>query len=234
MLEALLIVGGGLLGSGHCIGMCGGFVLTLGSRAPHWRANLLRQLIYAGGRVSVYVLAGAVAGFSSWRLGRELPSIVNAQAILSILAGLLLVAEGLFALGVVPRPFAARAGCPGAGAYAALLHGREAGVVFVAGLVNGLLPCGLVYAYLALAASAGDLFRGAAVMALFGLGTLPSMVLTGLGGSLLGLSWRRRLFRLAAWCLLLTGLLALARGAGFLNAVLPGAGVVGPCCAGSS
>jgi sulfite exporter TauE/SafE len=217
MVESLLIVAGGLLGSGHCIGMCGGFVLTLGASAPHWRANLLRQSLYAAGRVATYILAGAVAGFTGWRLAREWPDLVNVQAILSMIAGLLLIAEGLFALGILRRPFASHAGCPGAGRLALLLRGKETAAVFVAGLANGLLPCGLVYAYLALAASSGDLFRGGAVMALFGAGTLPSMLLTGLGGSLLSLPWRRRLFRIAALCMLLTGVLALARGIGFLD-----------------
>jgi sulfite exporter TauE/SafE len=216
MFECLLIVAGGLLGSGHCIGMCGGFVLTLGSHAPHWRCNMARQLLFASGRIATYTLGGAIAGFGGWRLGSDLHTVVNVQAILSLLAGTLLVLEGLFSLGLVRRPFTVQ-GCPGAGGFAALLQAREKATVFVGGLVNGLLPCGLVYAYLALAASSGQLFRGAAVMALFGLGTVPALVLTGLTGTLLGLPWRRRLFRLAAWCLLLTGVLALARGIGFLD-----------------
>jgi sulfite exporter TauE/SafE len=218
MLEALLIFAGGVCGSGHCIGMCGGFVLTLGSTARAARANLLRQLIYATGRVSVYVLAGAVAGFTSWRLGRELPALVQVQAILALIAGVLLIAEGLFALAIVPRPFARRhAGCPGAGMLATLLRGKEPSAVFVAGLVNGMLPCGLVYAYLALAASTGDLLCGAGTMLLFGAGTLPAMVLTGMAGSLISLPWRRRLFQVAACCMLLTGALAMGRGVGFLD-----------------
>jgi sulfite exporter TauE/SafE len=219
MVEALLIVAGGLCGSGHCIGMCGGFVLTLGGTARSWRTNLFRQLLYATGRISTYTLAGAVVGFTSWQLGRELPEVVHVQAILSILAGVMLVAEGLFALGMVPRPFAhTHAGCPGAGALGMLLRGKEASAVFVAGLMNGVLPCGLVYGYLALAASSGQMLLGAGTMTLFGLGTLPSMLLTGMAGSLLRLSWRRRLFQLAACCMLLTGVLALVRGAMFLHA----------------
>ena len=73
-----------------------------------------------------------------------------------------------------------------------------------------------MYGYLALAASTGDLLHGAGTMLLFGVGTLPAMVLTGLVGSLLSLSWRRRLFHLAACCMLLTGVLAIWRGVGFL------------------
>jgi hypothetical protein len=54
--------------------------------------------------------------------------------------------------------------------------------VFLGGVVNGLLPCGLVYAYLALAAGAGGSLRGALAMALFGLGTMPLLALVGCGG----------------------------------------------------
>jgi sulfite exporter TauE/SafE len=198
--------------------MCGGFVLTLGSTAHTARSNLLRQLIYATGRLSVYVIAGAIAGFTSRQLGREMPALVHVQAILALLAGVLLVAEALVALGFVTRPFSRRhAGCPGAGLMAALLSGKEASSIFVAGLANGVLPCGLVYAYLALAASTGDLFHGAGTMLLFGVGTLPSMVLTGLAGTLLRLPWRRRLFQTAACCMLLTGVLAMGRGVAFFH-----------------
>jgi sulfite exporter TauE/SafE len=212
MIESLLIVVGGLLGSGHCVGMCGGFVLTLGSQATNYRQNLVRQIVYAVGRVSVYILAGAFVGFGSWKLGQGVLSIVNLQACLSIFAGLLLILEGVFAAGLVRRPFVSHAGCPGASAFASMLHAPTWSAVFAAGLANGLLPCGLVYAYLALAASAGSLFHGAAVMGLFGLGTMPAMIVTGLAGSLLSLSWRHRIFRLAAWCMILTGMLSLWRG----------------------
>lgn len=213
MIESLLIIAGGLLGSGHCIGMCGGFALTLGSQAQNpWR-NLLRQCVYALGRVSVYVLAGAFVGFGSWQLGRSNLGVVTVQAGLSIVAGLFLIAEGAFSAGLLSRPFASTKGCPGVNGFASLLKAPNLLSVFVGGLVNGLLPCGLVYGYLALAASAGNLFTGAAVMGLFGLGTLPALILTGLTGSLLSHIWRQRMFRIAAFCMILTGAMSLWRGA---------------------
>jgi uncharacterized protein len=211
-MEWLLIFVGGLLGSGHCIGMCGGFVLTLGSQSLSWHNNALRQIVYALGRISVYTLAGAMVGFGIWRMERTPFSIVNLQAILSLVAGGMLILEGIFSAGLLRRPFAASGGCPGANLYATMLRAPNLSSVFVAGLVNGLLPCGLVYAYLLLAASSGNLFSGAAVMGLFGLGTLPAMMLTGLAGSLLSLSWRRRIVHLAAWCMILTGVISIWRG----------------------
>jgi sulfite exporter TauE/SafE len=226
MIESLLIVAGGLLGAGHCIGMCGGFALTLGSAAKNPWQNLLRQTVYAFGRVSVYVLAGAFVGFGSWQLGRDGVGLVRLQACLSIVAGLFLIAEGLFSAGWLPRPFATKAGCPSVNLFAAMLRAPNLSSVFVGGLVNGLLPCGLVYAYLALAASAGNLFTGAAVMALFGLGTMPVLILTGITGSVLSLVWRQRIFRIAAYCMILTGALALWRGA---SAAMWSPGQESPC-----
>jgi len=212
MIEAPLIVVGGLLGAGHCIGMCGGFVLTLGSQAASRRDNLVRQVVYALGRVVVYALAGAFVGFGTARLGLSLSDLVPLQAILALVAGAMLVAEGFFSAGWVPRPFAASGGCPGATVFATLLRAPHLAAVFVAGVVNGMLPCGLVYAYLALAASAGHIGQSALVMALFGVGTLPAMVLTGLAGSLLTHVWRRRIVLVAASCMIVTGALSIWRG----------------------
>jgi sulfite exporter TauE/SafE len=90
--------------------------------------------------------------------------ILNFQAGLSIVAGMFLIAEGdLFSTGFVPRPFASRGGRPRVNVFATLLSATTLACVFAGELVNGLLPCGPFYAYLALAASAGNVF-GAAVI----------------------------------------------------------------------
>jgi sulfite exporter TauE/SafE len=88
---------------------------------------------------------------------------------------------------------------------------------FSAGLFTGLLPCGLVYAFVSLAASTGDLLHGAATMLAFGLGTVPLMVLTGTGAMLLGVRVRQRLWQVAAWSVVVTGLLTIGRGVAFLQ-----------------
>ena len=79
MIEAPLIVLGGLLGSAHCLGMCGGFVLTLSVRGRRTMTELQRQSIYAAGRISTYPVAGATAGFVGLRLPHWLPSATLAQ-----------------------------------------------------------------------------------------------------------------------------------------------------------
>ncbi len=215
MIEWGMILLGGMLGSSHCVGMCGGFALTLGSVQNRFLANLRRQLVYSAGRIATYTLAGALTGYGAWRMVFELRTVLNLQAMLAFLAGVLLIGQGLISLGVV-RLGGARGGetsCSSARLFASLLTARDLRSVFVAGLLNGLLPCGLVYAYLALAASSGTMGLGAATMAVFGLGTVPIMVATGCGGALLSVRWRTGVLRVAAGCMILSGGLALWRGA---------------------
>lgn len=217
MIEALMLFVGGLLGSAHCVGMCGAFVLTLGSTQRSWSANAVRQLAYSAGRISVYVFGGAVAGFAGWKLGRDMPALVNAQAILAIVAGGLLILEGAFSAGLLRRPGTGVGGCAAASSFAAMLRAPRLGSVVAAGVLNGFLPCGLVYAYLALAAAAGSVHQGALVMLLFGIGTVPALLMAGLSGTLVSVAARRRLFLVAAWCMMATGGMSIARGATFLQ-----------------
>lgn len=215
MTELPFVVVGGLLGSAHCVGMCGGFALTLGSATTAWRANLVRQGLFGCGRVFTYAALGAAAGYGGRKLVSAAP-LTNAQAWLAVVAGALLVWQGLTAAGLVRfrrRPNAAKPACLGPGLLGTLLRTRGSAAALSAGVVTGLLPCGLVYAFLALAAGSGTMGRGMMVMTCFGLGTLPMMTLVGLGTSLVGVSRRRQMLRAAAWCVVLTGAVSLARGA---------------------
>jgi sulfite exporter TauE/SafE len=94
-----------------------------------------------------------------------------------------------------------------------LLTTRDPIGPFLAGVLTGFLPCGLVYAMLALAAASGSLAAGAAVMGAFGVGTLPIMTALGLGASLAGIAWRARMLRLAALSVIVVGVISLGRGA---------------------
>lgn len=211
---------GGLLGSSHCVGMCGGFALSLGAGAANLRSNLARQLLYSLGRIFTYAAGGAAVGYGGWRIARDLPPLVHAQAWLCLAAGVLLMVQGLSAAGWLMwrRTKSRRSGCLAAGLFAQYLRAPGWTNVFLAGVLNGLLPCGLVYAFLALATSRGTMLAGLVQMAVFGLGTVPIMVLSGCGGSLLSFAGRQRLLRLAACCVVLTGMLTIARGVAFLRA----------------
>lgn len=222
MLELPLVFLGGLLGSAHCIGMCGPFALAIGAGSANFRGNLWRQLIYTGGRIFTYATLGAMAGFGGWRLAQSIPAIVNVPAILAVLAGGLLLFQGLLAADFIPRGVRGRGSslCLGGSLLATFLSEPRWNRVFLAGVFTGFLPCGLVYAFLALAGSSANLLTAMATMAVFGAGTAPIMILTGCGGSLMSLANRRRLHKIAAWCVVLTGAVSLARGFGFLH--IPG------------
>jgi sulfite exporter TauE/SafE len=223
MIELPLVLLGGLLGSAHCVGMCGGFALTVGLGARNQAANVRRQLVYSCGRVFTYAFLGSAAGFAGFWFVQQTRALVHAQVGLSLLAGALLTVQGLLALGVFRRRGAGWPGigprppCPAGTLVGAFLSSPRWTDVFVAGVLNGLLPCGLVYSYLSLASSTASLPGGLATMLAFGAGTVPVMVLTGTGSSLLSYAARRGLFQLAAVCVLLTGVLAIARGVAFLE-----------------
>lgn len=157
LLGAALLTG---LGGGvHCVGMCGGFASASASRGGSWPWHL--------GRFTTYATLGALVG----SLGISLPGPAWLPA---AIAGALVVYFALRLAGLVgtgglhfPMPKAllslgARFG-----------RGNSVGARFGLGLITGLLPCGLVYAALALALAAQTPLEGAAVMVVFGTGTVP-------------------------------------------------------------
>jgi len=222
MIELPLLLTAGILGSSHCIGMCGPFALTIGSNAPTWRQNLARQLVYSVGRIFTYSVLGAIAGFCAYRLSAYSVGLLNVASALAIVAGLFLIYEGLRAAGWIRRRSLAthQGPCLGGTFLATFLNSPNFGGYFLAGVFTGFLPCGLVYGVLAFAATTQDVWWGAIAMATFGVGTVPVMVATGGAGSLISLATRRRLFRVAAYCLIATGAISVARGAGFVE--IPG------------
>ncbi|MGI9456832.1 MAG: sulfite exporter TauE/SafE family protein [Aeoliella sp.] len=220
MTELSLIFIGGLLGSSHCLGMCGPLALTLGMAEVGIAANMRRQLVYSAGRIFTYGFLGAGAGFCGWWLSHQPMAMVNAQSLLAIGAGIFLVIIGLASTGVLPdmRVFSLLPkGCGAAGWLKTYLTAPGLTGALLAGVFTGFLPCGLVYAFLTLAAASANLFHGWLTMTLFGLGTVPLMVLTGCGGSLLSHGMRSRVLQVAAWCVVVAGLITLTRGIGFMQ-----------------
>ncbi len=229
MIELPLIFIAGLLGSSHCIGMCGGFALLIGMGDSNVRSNLWAQTVYSLGRIFTYLVLGVLAGYFGNRLSTQLSGWVNVPAILSVTAGIFLIIQGLIAAGVrfrKQKQFTSH-GCLAGSFLATFLRSKKTSDRFIAGLLTGLLPCGLVYAFLSMAAASGSLITGSLVMLVFGFGTVPLMMLTGVSGSLMSLIARQRLLKLAAWCVVITGVLTLARGAGYLS--LPGS-TAQPAC----
>jgi sulfite exporter TauE/SafE len=232
MIELPLVFLGGLLGSAHCVGMCGGFAVTIGLGGRGLSTNLLRQITYTSGRILTYGFLGVAAGYAGLWLSLRAGTLVNVQAGLSILAGGLLMIQGMLALGVLPRrilPAISGGGTPClAGTFAGpFLTAPGWSNVLIAGVLTGFLPCGLVYGFLTLASSSASVLHGLLTMCAFGAGTAPIMILTGAGGSLLSHASRRQLLRVSAICVLLTGVVSVARGVLFVQ--FPGSEALDVC-----
>ena len=223
MIELPLIFVAGFLGSAHCIGMCGPFALLLGGSSHSWRRGLFRQGLYSVGRIFTYVTIGAVSGFCGIHFSHVAAEWINVPACLSIAAGLFLTGQGLATLGIVRLPgrFSSEGAgvCLAGGLLTQFLRNPRDVDVFIAGILTGMLPCGLVYGFAGIAASQQDVLTGVLVMASFGLGTVPIMVVTGIGGRVASMSARVRVLRAAAWCLTLAGILSIVRGVSFLGQV---------------
>ncbi|MEQ9570430.1 MAG: sulfite exporter TauE/SafE family protein [Longimicrobiales bacterium] len=161
----------GLVGSPHCMGMCGGFAVACGGgrRGVAWHA----------GRLTTYAVLGAVAG----GFGAALPGPPWVAAVVS--AALLIWFAGALA-GLVPEPTLR---IPGVSGLAGRAIGKGGfGPGYALGLATGLLPCGLVYAALAIPVASGAPMVGAASMVAFGLGTVPALAAMTVGA-------RRLVFR---------------------------------------
>lgn len=212
-LTLLAALTAGLLGSGHCLGMCGGIAGALGASANSAAASPVAAagytLVFNLGRVLGYTLIGAAAGW----LGGGLISMGELPAWSAVargLTGLLMVMIGLqIAFRWSLLRFVEQSGAIFWARLAPvarrLLPARTPAHAMLLGVLWGWLPCGLVYSVLLMALLAGDAARSAALMAVFGLGTLPAMTLTGLAGARLKLSLQRPGLRFVAG-LLLVGL----------------------------
>lgn len=233
MIELSLVFVAGILGTAHCLGMCGPFALTIGSSASTWSGALAKQAAYSAGRVFTYGFLGAVAGFCGSQLMQAWPAVLNVPAILAIVAGILIVYQGLKATGLFRNRgvHGNSMPCLAGGLLGSFLRQPKISGVFLAGVFTGLLPCGLLYGMLALAVSSRSIVWGGATMMVFGLGTVPAMLLAGVSGWLMDLATRRRLYGLAAWCLILTGGISVVRGVSFLRLgreQAPGCPLCGP------
>ncbi len=176
---ALFLVG--LLGGAHCVGMCGGIVGALAMGSP---ARWSMHLAYNGGRILSYTIAGALAG-ALGAAGLGLEGQVPARLLLYLFANLMLVALGLYLIGVTRAlAFTERLGQALWRRLQPLtrrfLPATRVTQAFPLGMLWGWLPCGLVYSALASALAAGSAQRGALLMLAFGAGTLPNLLLAGI------------------------------------------------------
>lgn len=179
----------GLFSSIHCIGMCGSIIGTLTlSLKPEIRNNKSTLfpfvLNYNIGRITSYAIAGGLAGLAGTLLRLPFDEGLG-HRVLQLFSAAIMLSAGLYIAGLFPRfayiekigskfwkiiePFGRR-----------LIPVNTRTDAFLFGMVWGWLPCGLVYATLALAATSGDVLRSSLTMLSFGLGTLPAVIGIGI------------------------------------------------------
>jgi uncharacterized protein len=205
---ALFLVG--LLGGGHCVGMCGGIVGALVLQGNGARPRWPLHLAYNAGRIASYAIAGAIVGAIGSLSVVAGPTMPMRQGLYG-LASLMLVAMGFYLIGMTGSlAWLERAG---QGIWrriqpltARFLPVRSVAQALPLGLLWGWLPCGLVYSALVSALATGSALRGAGAMLAFGLGTLPNLLLAGY------VFVRFRSFAQARAVRLLSGLLVLGFG----------------------
>jgi uncharacterized protein len=180
----------GLLGSTHCVGMCGGIATALGAAAGGAR-RAWQPLLYHLGRIASYAAAGAIAGGAGEAAGFAF-DVSRWSALLRLGTALIVIVIGLdIALGAlgrarwlrVPERWGAALWRRLAPAAQRALPAAAVPRTLALGLLWGWLPCGLVYSALLAAAVAGGAVRGAATMVAFGLGTVPAMATLGYFGT---------------------------------------------------
>lgn len=195
----------GLLGSLHCAVMCGPIMLSLPLEKTSYLKLAIQLLLYQFGRILIYTLLGILAG----GIGNSIMVFTN-QETLSVGVGLLLVlcAALLFkGKSITPNKFIIPI---------SKLMGKVYGLPFwgfFAGLLNGLIPCGMVYLALATALNSASISESGSFMLLFGLGTTPLMLMISLGGVYIKRYIKFNPNKLIPWFMLFIGTLFILRSA---------------------
>ncbi|MDX1477919.1 MAG: sulfite exporter TauE/SafE family protein [Saprospiraceae bacterium] len=205
----------GLLGSLHCVGMCGPIAMAMPYQGTTRWATGLNILRYHLGRILTYALLGGLIGL----LGRGL-FLAGLQQGFSIGAGVLLLIAAIFSFRattnrVMSIPVVDRWLFTLKSALGRLLHRPSGSSLVMVGMLNGLLPCGLVYVAIVGAVSTGSPALGMGYMALFGLGTVPLLLVASVAGTIANINLRNRLRQLVPVFLVVFAVLLIMRGMQF-------------------
>jgi len=201
----------GLVGSAHCAGMCGPIALALPLKSDNWSTRISGGLVYNSGRLLTYMLLGAVFGL----LGKGL-HMAGFQLWASVVIGILmitmvivpLVFRKLPSLNNVFEGYSARLMI----GFRSMFRQGDTKSLFGIGLLNGILPCGLVYVAVAGAINTGDVASAMIYMVLFGAGTIPVMLAVSMAGTMISLKLRSFVNKLSPYVIVLLGVLFILRG----------------------
>ena len=203
-------LGFGLLTSFHCIGMCGPIALALPIKQDSLVNRIFAAMSYNVGRTITYISLGLIFGI----LGTGF-SLAGFQNWISILAGVFMIITIAF-------PKINRALFKGSGDTRLMKFVRtNIGIyfqkssyksLFIIGILNGLLPCGMVYMALAGALAVGSMGGSMLFMTLFGLGTIPVMLLISMIGNFATLKLKRIINKAIPFIVIVIGILFILRG----------------------
>ena len=208
LVSALVL---GLIGSFHCVGMCGPIAVALPINNQSWFSRISGTFLYNIGRAITYGVMGAVFGV----LGEGI-QLGGLQKWVSIIMGIIMILSVVF-------PFLFRntrlldqyiyGYVDKLKAYLGPLFKNSSLVsLFFIGILNGLLPCGLVYVALAGAIATGGVLSGSLYMFIFGLGTLPMLAVVTLAGNVISGRFKSAVNKLIPYIIVLIGALFILRG----------------------
>lgn len=207
----------GFLGSFHCVGMCGPIALALPLNKTSKFARVVGGLIYNSGRILTYSLLGIIFGL----LGKSFV-IAGYQQLLSIVLGVLILLIVFLPESAIKKFRVSSTLFSMVGQLksklASLFQQKNYTSLFFIGLLNGLLPCGLVYLGIIGAIATGEALKGAAFMAVFGLGTTPAMLGIALISNSISLNVRNRIRKAVPVFVVLMAAMLIVRG---LNLGIP-------------
>ncbi|GIT97427.1 sulfite exporter TauE/SafE family protein [Sulfurovum sp. TSL1] len=221
-IDLIIILTTAFLGSvGHCIGMCGGIVVAYSSTKIDQRTSYLQQtaahLAYNFGRVTTYAILGALFGY----VGQVVAFTPTTKGILFLITGMLMILAGLSLIGNLKFLNSAEWSVSKyawyQNSFRALMSDKSYLSFYLLGLLNGIIPCGLVYSFAIFAASTADPISGALVMATFGLATIPALFFLGFLTKILQKgSLRGTMMKLASLFVILYGGITLYKGYNFI------------------
>jgi uncharacterized protein len=210
---ALAAFATGIVGSFHCIGMCGPLALALPLKDDSLFSKFTGALLYNSGRIITYSLFGLAAG----SIGQSF-SFFGFQQGLSVTAGtlilLLVILPKLFPSAFKNTNFAGGFFEKLRQTFSQLFSKKKQSTLFTIGFLNGLLPCGLVYLAMAGATATGRVSDAVVFMAAFGAGTLPVMWSIAFWGNFINVNIRQRIRKMYPYMMLLIACLLIVRGMG--------------------
>jgi len=202
----------GLLGSFHCIGMCGPLALSLPLNNDSVWSKFSGGLLYNAGRIVTYSIFGLVFGV----IGQSV-ALFGFQQWLSVILGILIIVFVILpkrAASFNNNNFALKYFKNFRSVLGQLFSNKNYSSLFSIGLLNGLLPCGLVYMAAAGAVATGNILNSVFFMAFFGLGTLPMMWSIAFFGNYVGVGLRQKIRKAYPFMMTLMACLLILRGMG--------------------